>query len=198
MGHWDFSLFTSTFALVFLAELPDKTAFATLMMATRQRPSAVFLGVALAFVVQSLVAVLFGSLLGLLPVTWVRMGAALLFLGFGVAMWLRRDAADSELASGSSVSPRFWATVLSSFIVIFLAEWGDLTQLATAALQAKYQNPFTIFLGATLALWSVTLLAIVLGHHSRRVIKPAVLQRLAALAFAGVGVFLLFGIHDRL
>ena len=76
-------------------------------------------------------------------------------------------------------------------MVIFIAEWGDLTQLATATLQAKHRDPLTIFLSATLALWAVTVLAILAGHHAKKLVKPALLNRIAALAFAGVGIVLL-------
>jgi putative Ca2+/H+ antiporter (TMEM165/GDT1 family) len=76
----DWKLFLSTLALIFVAELPDKTAFATLLLATRKHPLPIFIGVAMAFVIQSVVAVSFGSALGLLPRQWVSIGAAFLFI----------------------------------------------------------------------------------------------------------------------
>jgi Ca2+/H+ antiporter, TMEM165/GDT1 family len=75
--------------------------------------------------------------------------------------------------------------------VIFVAEWGDLTQLATAALAAKYRSPLTIFMAATLALWAVSAIAITIGRRAKRIVDEHVLQRIAAIVFGLVGTFLL-------
>ncbi len=82
-----------------------------------------------------------------------------------------------------------------AFLVIFIAEWGDLTQLATAALTAKQGQPLTIFLAATLALWAVSALAIALGHVLKHRIRPALMQRIAAVVFAVIGVLMLCGVR---
>jgi len=192
---FDPTLFLSTFGVIFVAELPDKTAFATLLLATRHPPCAVFLGVAGAFVVQSLVAVTCGSVRGFLPGAAVKMGAAGLFFVFAVALWRRQDLAAQEAPMAPAARAAFWPTVTSSFAVIFLAEWGDFTQLATAALEAKYRSPLTILLAAVLALWCVTALAIMLGHRLKQLIRPALLQKIAALAFALVGIVLVLGLR---
>src|ERR1700678_1828031 len=152
---FDLTLFISTFALIFVAELPDKTAIAALVLATRNNPWAVFIGSALAFLVQSMVAVLFGSLFGLLPPRVIHIGSGLLFLVFAVMMWTRRQ----EEKEASKESLPFGKVVWTSFMVIFIAEWGDLTQLASATLVAKTRQPFTIFIAATLALWTTTAIA---------------------------------------
>src|SRR5205823_291623 len=134
-------------------ELPDKTALAILLMATRKQGLPVFIGVALAFVTQSLVAVLFGSALSHLPVQWVRVGSGILFVVFAFVMWPRGGKPEEEeKQSGKKVSGNFLQTAWTSFVVIFLAEWGDLTQLSTIALVARYQHPFLIFVASTLAL----------------------------------------------
>lgn len=186
----DWKLFSSTFALIFISELPDKTAFASVLMATRHRPLPVFIGAAGAFVVQSLVAVTFGSVLTLLPAKWVHWGAALMFFVLAVSMW-RRASPEEMTRTDKDPSDQFVATVVSAFVLIFVAEWGYLTQLATAALAAKYAAPFTIFIAATLALWLVTGIGVIVGHNARRTIQPKALQRIAAIAFAVVGVVLL-------
>jgi putative Ca2+/H+ antiporter (TMEM165/GDT1 family) len=189
------ALFASTFAMIFVAEIPDKTALAALMLATGGRPVAVFAGVAAAFVIQSLVAVLFGSVLGLLPPQVVRIGAGLLFLAFAVAMW-RRHAEPEEGADGAArPAAGWWAVAGKAFVVIFIAEWGDLTQLATAALTAKQGQPLTIFLAATLALWAVSALAVALGHVLKHRIRPVLMQRIAAVVFAVIGVLMLYGVR---
>jgi len=82
--------------------------------------------------------------------------------------------------------------MMASFTVVFIAQWGDPTQIATAALAAKYaSSPWTVFLSATLALWAVTGLAVILGHHAKAKFHPAALQRVASVIFAGVGLILL-------
>ena len=178
----DWKLFLSTLALIFVAELPDKTAFATLLLATRKQPLAIFIGVAMAFVIQSVVAVSFGSALGLLPRQWVSIGGAVLFMLFAFLMWRRKDHEEENLHLENQKS-NFLRTIWSSFVVIFIAEWGDLTQLATATLAAEHKKPVTIFLAATLALWTVTALAILVGNRAKKVIHPVLLQKIAAGAF---------------
>ena len=76
--------------------------------------------------------------------------------------------------------------------MIFISEWGDLTQLATASLTARYQKPFTIFISSTLALWTISALAIMIGDRLKHSLKPAILNRIAALAYFGVGLTILF------
>jgi len=185
--HLSPGLFAAVFGLIFLAELPDKTILATVVLATRNPPLAVFFGVAGAFTFQSLVAVAFGSVLTRLPPQAVRVAAALLFLGFAVSMWLSRDE-EGELRVQADDQGRFWRAAGKSFVVIFLAEWGDLTQLATAALVAKHGQPLTVFLGATSALWAATALAAAAGHKAGRHIRPRHLKKAAAIVFALVGL----------
>ena len=186
----DWKLFLSTFVLIFVAELPDKTAFATLLLATRKHPLAVFIGVATAFVIQSVVAVSFGSALGLLPKQWVSVGAAVLFMLFALLMWRRKDHEEENLHLELQRS-NFLRTIWSSFVVIFIAEWGDLTQLASATVAAEHKKPVTVFLAATLALWAVTALAILVGNRAKKIIHAVLLQKIAAGAFALVGLVLL-------
>jgi Ca2+/H+ antiporter, TMEM165/GDT1 family len=186
---FDLTLFLSTFALIFIAELPDKTAIAALVLATRNNPWAVFIGSCLAFLIQSMVAVLFGSLFGLLPPHIIHIGSGLLFLVFAVMMWTRKQ----EEKEGAQKKLSFGKVVWTSFIVIFIAEWGDLTQLASATLVAKTHQIFTIFLASTLSLWTATAAAILIGHHAKKFINPRLLQTLAAAAFAVVGILLLTG-----
>jgi putative Ca2+/H+ antiporter (TMEM165/GDT1 family) len=157
-------LFFSVFGSIFLAELPDKTALASLVLATRYKPLAVWVGAALAFLVQTIVAVAVGGLFSLLPEWVTHRGAGVLFLVFAVLMWIRNEddeekKAEADAAQGAHFRQGVWA----SFLAIFVAEWGDLTQLATATLTAKYNDPLTIFVAALLALWAVAALAILVG-----------------------------------
>ena len=188
-------LFLSTYGLVFLAELPDKTALATLLMASRWRPWAVFWGVAAAFVVQSAVAVTFGKLISLLPARPVHITVALLFLGFAVWMWISHDEEPEEGQKPPPLS--FGRTIWASFSIIFLAEWGDLTQLATAALVARYGNPWIILLAATTALWTVTALFVFIGQALSGRLHPKIIQRVGAILFAVLGLYMLWDTLGR-
>lgn len=189
---FDWHLFATTFALIFVAELPDKTAFATLFLATSHKPIAVFLGAAGAFVIQTIVAVAFGSVLNLLPERPVHYGAAVLFFVFAILMW-RRDPEEEEDSSdaASSERARFLKSTATAFMAVFIAEWGDLTQLATATLVAKYGEILTIFVAAILALWLVTACGVAIGHATRKFLHPLWTQRIASVALACVGLYML-------
>jgi putative Ca2+/H+ antiporter (TMEM165/GDT1 family) len=190
-------LLASTFGIIFVAELPDKTAFATVMLGSGRRPFATFVGVAAAFLIQTIVAVACGRVLGLLPHEIVRWVAGTMFLAFSVLMLKRRA---EEIQSGGhaqdpAARPPFWSAAMKAFLVIFIAEWGDLTQLATAALVAKNPGAITtVFVGSLAALWVVTAIAIAIGHQLQRRISARLLQRLAAVAFAIIGLLILSGI----
>jgi Ca2+/H+ antiporter, TMEM165/GDT1 family len=188
----EFSLFISTFALIFVAELPDKTAFAALFLATCHHPLAVFIGASAAFTIQSVIAVAFGSFLSLLPPQFIHIISGILFLIFAVMMW-RRKAPEVEEPNcePSDKKAKFFRSVGAAFMTIFVAEWGDLTQLATAALAAKYHAPLTIFTSATLALWAVTAIGVAIGFHMKHRINAQLLQRIAASAFGAVGIGIL-------
>lgn len=192
----DWALFFSTFALIFVAELPDKTAIAILIMSAQRHPWGIWFGVCLAYVVQNIVAVVFGGALSMLPPHWVHMGSGLLFLVFAALMWFKKEekkGSKPHLSSHSDFRKTLWA----AFVVIFIAEWGDLTQLATAALVAKTKHPITVFLASTSALWVVSGLFVMIGHHAKKFIQPHILQKIAAVAFAIVGLLLLSGFWDK-
>jgi len=193
--HIDQNLFFITFGIIFLAELPDKTALAILIMASQKNPVAVFLGVCGAFFIQNIIAVLFGSLFGFLPPQIVHVCSGILFLIFAYLMWKQREEKPNKKTL--PVKGFFLKTIWSSFIVIFIAEWGDLTQLAAATLIAKTHQPVTIFLSATLALWTTTGLAVLIGAQVKKIIRPHILQTIAAVVFAIVGLVLLFEVFAR-
>jgi putative Ca2+/H+ antiporter (TMEM165/GDT1 family) len=189
----DLSIVVSTFALVFIAELPDKTALASLMLATRLPARQVVLGAWLAFLVQTIVAVVAGGVLQLLPETPVRIAAGLGFLGFAVLAWRRNPSEEAkeqeqDVESGRGRRSPPW---LASFLVVFAAEWGDLTQLATAALVARSGKPLEVGVGAVLALWTVTVIAVTAGNRLARLVRPTLLNRVSAVLFGAIGLFII-------
>ena len=173
------------FGTIFLVELPDKTFIATLVMSTRFRPLLVWLGVSLAFLVQTLVAVLAGGLIARLPRTPVELFACAMFLLGGVLLLRGAGRADEEeveteaefgaKASGQVVG---WRVVTLSFTVLFLAEWGDLSQILTASLVVRYDDPVSVFVGAFLALVVVSGLAAALGRTLLTRMRLSTLRRI--------------------
>ena len=145
----------------------------------------------MALTVQSLVAVAAGSVVSLLPARGVHIGAGLVFLASAVVMWIRDEGAPAAPANGKAAS--FWRTFTTVFGVVFIAEWGDLTQFATAAFAAHERAPVVIFAAATLALWAVTAVAVLVGNRAKSALEPNITKRVAAVLFAGVGVALLAG-----
>ena len=149
------------FVVIFVAELPDKTALAALVLATRRKALPVFLGSSLALTVQSAIAVLAGRLLSLLPERAVHYGAGAVFFVSAAVMWVRKEEEDEEAGDtkdgeASGLPASALRDLATSFGVVFVAEWGDLTQFATAAFATREHAPWVVFVAATLALWCVT------------------------------------------
>jgi putative Ca2+/H+ antiporter (TMEM165/GDT1 family) len=183
----DFDLVTIAivFGSIFVVELPDKTFIATLVLATRFRPLYVWIGVSLAFLVQTLVAVAVGGLLAQLPKRPVEIFAAVMFLVGGVLLLRGADKADEEEAeTEEEFSHKGAATAVGlraiavSFGVLFLAEWGDLSQLLTASMVLQFKEPVSVFIGAFLALVTVSGLAAVLGRALLTRVKLATIRRI--------------------
>lgn len=190
------SIGITVFAVIFLIELPDKTALAALVLATRHRPLPVFFGVASAFTIQSVVAVAAGSVLGLLPHQPIRIGAGLLFLAMA-ALVVRQNLKPPRGGQPPDVEGRERPRrrpFVTAFLVVFLAEWGDLSQLATAALQARYEAAVVVFTAATLALWTVSAVAVTLGNRLGAWIPQRPLQFAAAGVMVLVAIALISGI----
>jgi Ca2+/H+ antiporter, TMEM165/GDT1 family len=183
----------TTFLVILPAELPDKTIFACLILASRYRPWYVLTGAAAAFLVQVSIAVAAGGALSLLPHQAVQAATAVAFLVGAVLLWRHRpdDDDDDEVTRRSSRNA-FWPVSVTSFLVVFLAEFGDLTQIMTVSLAAKYHDPLAVGIGSTLALWTAAGLAVIVGWKLLKVIPIGWLTRGAAvimLALAGTSAF---------
>jgi Ca2+/H+ antiporter, TMEM165/GDT1 family len=167
----DLAALAVTFGAIFVVELPDKTFLATLVLATKYRPLLVWIGVGLAFAVQTTVAVLLGSAASLLP-EWLVHSVALAMFVIGAVVLLREglshhraSLAEGEEEYGVDAKPATgFRAVLASFLVLFAAEWGDLSQLLTISLVARYDAPVEVFIGALGALLLVSGLAVVVGR----------------------------------
>lgn len=183
----------TVFAVIFAAELPDNSSIASLILGSRYRPWWVFTGVAAAFAVHVGLAVAAGNLLGLLPRRPLEIVVAVVFAG-GAVLLLRGgdDDDDDEQVEVKGQSPGFWRVAGTGFMVILAAEFGDLTQVTTATLAARYHgDPVSVAVGAVLGLWAAGGLAIAGGRGLLRFISAAWISRIAAvimLVLAGVSI----------
>jgi putative Ca2+/H+ antiporter (TMEM165/GDT1 family) len=188
-----------TFAAIFVVELPDKTFIAALVLSTRYRGLLVWIGVGLAFLVQTLIAVTVGKAVTLLPTDLVHGVAAAIFLIGAVLLVREAPKADAEeleteeeFAAKASTAKTGWAAVLASFVVLFAAEWGDLSQLLTISLVGRYDDPVAVFLGAWGALLTVSGLAVVAGRYLLRHVRLSVIHYVGAavcLILAGITAY---------
>jgi putative Ca2+/H+ antiporter (TMEM165/GDT1 family) len=194
----------SVFPLIFLGELPDKTMFASLVLSSRGRPGAVWVGAAAAFVIHVAIAVSAGTAaVLLLPRRGLEAVVAALFLA-GAVLMLREMRREQRRGSGDGAAgqrpgprraspgqpvpgaPRVAAT---AFAVIFVAEWGDLTQVLIANLSAHYRAPLSVGVGALLGLWAATALAVAGGRWLGRVLSAVALRAAAVTALAGFAAY---------
>lgn len=186
-----FTILAITFGVVFLAELPDKTALAGLMLGTRYRASYVFAGVAAAFAVHVALAIAAGSVLTLLPQRMVQAVVGVLFLA-GAAMLLLKRSDDDDEGVKAPADQSFWKVSGAGFMLILVAEFGDLTQIMTANLAARYDDPLSVGLGAVLALWAVAALGILGGRTLLKYVPLKLITKIAAglmLVLAGLSLY---------
>ncbi|MEV6482625.1 TMEM165/GDT1 family protein [Streptomyces sp. NPDC051576] len=173
------------FGVVFLAELPDKTALAGLVLGTRYRASYVFAGVAAAFLLHVVLAVAAGSVLTLLPQQLVAAVTGVLFLGGAAVLLFRKGDDEEEVRKPKDQS--FWKVSGAGFMLILIAEFGDLTQIMTANLAARYDDPLSVGLGAVLALWAVAGLGIVGGKALMKRVPLKLITQVAAVLMLVLG-----------
>jgi len=185
----DLGVIAIAFGAIFLVELPDKTFIAALVLSTRYRAWAVWAGVGLAFLIQTVIACTVGGLVTLLPNRLVEVVAGLIFLAGGILLLREAPTADAEEAeteeeyAAKASSPKSGlAAVGASFLVLFAAEWGDLSQLLTISLVGRYHNAVSVFVGAWGALLVVSGLAVVAGRFLLRYL------RLSTIHYAGSSV----------
>ena len=204
----NFALIGTAFGVVFVAELPDKTALASLALGARYRSGYVFAGVAAAFAAHVVLAVTAGGLLGLLPRRPVEAVVAALFALGAVFLLRQREeepASPDQSPAGPTAGPPtagpppagrsgFWPVATRSFVVLFVAEFGDLTQIAMANLAARYHDPLAVGIGAVLGLWAVAGLAITGGRQLLRLVPYRWITRIAAAVMAALAVVTLISV----
>jgi putative Ca2+/H+ antiporter (TMEM165/GDT1 family) len=185
----------TVFALVFVAELPDKTMIATLIMGSRYRPVLVWLGATLAFAIHATIAVAIGQILQLLPHRWIEAVTTLLFAAGAVYLLVVPEKEEEDKGEEEvDVAGVGLKTVTTAFVVIFIGEFGDLTQILTANLAAKYHEPISVFVGAFAALTTVAALGAFIGRGLLRYLPLAVIRRVGGVLLAGFALYSLVNV----
>lgn len=194
----------ATFALVIPAELPDKTFISCIILASRHRALAVWIGGASALVLQAGIAVAAGRLLILLPHTALHALVAALFLASGLYLLVVPEKRAST--SGAAIARReetsdpagaarpFVRPLLTTFTVVALAEFGDVTQVLIANLAARFRDPWPVFLGASLGFVLVSALGVIGGRSIVRLVPLTVVRRLSGFALVALGLYSLVSI----
>jgi putative Ca2+/H+ antiporter (TMEM165/GDT1 family) len=201
-------LAAATFAVVILAELPDKTFLSTVLLSSRHRPLPVWLGAAAGLVAQAGVAVLAGRLLALAPHRVVAAVVAGLFVaGAAYLLASRAAAVDARGAAIASDEERLLETdaglspagrrrgpssariTAITFAVIALAEFGDLTQIVIANLSARSRDPLSVFAGAALAFVVVSGVGVAVGRAITRLVPLDAVRKVSGLILLGLGIW---------
>jgi len=182
-----------TFLAIFFAELPDKTMFATLLLSTRfKRKLPVWIGVSSGYGLHVVIAVLLGSALSNLPERPIHLAIGALFTVGGIITW-RSGADDDDDVRETATARTFMSIAWTAASVIAVAEFADLTQLATAGFAARFSDPVGVGLGAFLALSSVSGCAVLLGSWLQRVVPLRLIQKVAAVLFLTIGIVTIVG-----
>jgi Ca2+/H+ antiporter, TMEM165/GDT1 family len=186
-------LLVTVFAVTFVAELPDKSLFASLVLGIRYRPGHVWLGVAAAFAVHVTLSVVAGGLLTLAPESVIDFVTAGLFLGG--ALWILRSATQDENEPGPDAArmgappPGFLRVFATGFTVVFIGEWGDVTQITTANFVARYHDPLIIGVAALAAPWTVSALAVFGGAKLLARVPVRWVRLAGTVALTSLGIY---------
>jgi len=185
--------FLGIIALMFIIELPDKTFVATIVMASRARALPVLVGASSALVLHMFLAVEAGRLLTLLPVTAKNIVVAAFFLGGGAYLLFVKEKAEEEKGEEKGLAERrgtLWKEFATAFGVIFIGEFGDLTQIQAANLSAKTHEPLMVFLASSIALIAISFVGV---YGGKALVKRVKLQN---IRYGGGVIFSVLGIYS--
>lgn len=186
LGNW-FSSAGATFLLIALAEFGDKSQLVCMTLAARHRGLPVVLGAIAAFAVLNLLAVLFGAAVAAwLPEWVVTLAVALLFAVFGISA-LRYQEEDEDEEVEEKPGHGIFAT---TFLLIFLAEFGDKTQIAVAGMGSTTETA-AVWLGATLALSCTSILGVLAGRKFLHKLPLVWIHRISGLFFLALAAYAL-------
>jgi putative Ca2+/H+ antiporter (TMEM165/GDT1 family) len=187
-----FYLLLAVYGTVLLSELlGDKSVYTISSLTLRFRPLSVFYGFTAAFMLKMLIAVLFGQIIAQLPKPIVALISAGTFFVTALIIWFKRSTSDQERGERQYYLSR---GALLTFTAIVFSEWADIGQIMTATLTARYQLPLLVWLGATLALITKGLLALMLGHGLRKRFPMRMLRPVSASVCVLMGVISALGL----
>jgi putative Ca2+/H+ antiporter (TMEM165/GDT1 family) len=177
-----------TFFAIALLELPDKTMLATLMLSSKYKNRlAVWCGVTLGYATHVIVAVLFGAVLINLPREQIHVLVGALFITGGILTLRKYDDNDDAELDRPTTTSNSTRVIWLAASVILVAEFADLTQLATAGLAVRFNDPLSVAIGAILALSSVSGIGVLTGSWLQRHIQLRAIRRVAGIAFVVIG-----------
>ncbi len=197
--------FTAGLLLITVSELGDKTFFISAILAMRHSRRLVFVGALAALAAMTILSVLIGQTVSLLPQIYVQVVGVLLFAGFGLKLLYdasqmkpgacedeQQEAAEVVIQAEAKLPKRHtaWAVISEAFALNFVAEWGDRTQFATIALAAAH-NPLGVTAGAVLGHAICAAIAVVGGRLICGYISERVMLAIGGalfLVFATVGL----------
>jgi len=194
--------FTAGLLLITLSELGDKTFFIAAILAMRHPRRWVFVGAIAALFLMTVLSVLLGQVAAIFPQQYVKGVAAFLFIGFGIKLLVgalkmsdRKGLTDEQADAQKAVEKKeksviFWssrAVIIEAFMLTFIGEWGDRTQLATITLAAA-NNPYGVLIGATMGHAICAAIAVICGKF--------IAGRISEQLLTGIGgtLFIVFGI----
>jgi putative Ca2+/H+ antiporter (TMEM165/GDT1 family) len=178
--------YTVSTLLVALAEMGDRTQLLAIMLASRYRkPWSILAGILVATVANHGLAALVGFFLsGLLNAVWFKYLISASFIA--MAAWaLVPDKADDDNKPGK----RHLGVFLTTAVAFFLVEMGDKTQIATAALAARFHDVLIVAAGTTTGMMLANIPAVFLGHAVTRVLPINALRIAAAVVYLGLGLW---------
>lgn len=174
------SISGASFLLIFLAEFGDKSQLVCMTLAAKHRPWPVLLGAVTAFAILNLLAVIFGTVIAAwIPAFWLALIVAVLFAFFGIQSLLFDDNDDEDSEQERRSSHSVFTTAL---VMIFVAEFGDKTQLAVAGLASTYHG-LPVWLGSTMALLATTALGVIAGQRLLKHLRLALIHKISGLLF---------------
>jgi len=177
------SAFVTSLSLIGLAEMGDKSQLVCMMLASRHRAWPVLTGAVAAFALLNLLAVLFGAAVAnWVSPSLVALIVGVLFIGFGINSLRKDDEEGETLEEKASRS-----VLISTFLLITVAEFGDKTQLAVAGLGSTLPT-VAVWAGATLALCLTSALGVFAGRHLLQRIPVGLLHKMAGIVFILIGL----------
>lgn len=183
-------LVVSVAAIILVAEIPDKTAISTFVLASKYRATPVFLGASAAFVIQVALGATVGGLLARLNHKIILIVSSLLFLLGGLYLILKKESLEEkegEKLGQKNIHSKY--ALLSAFTITFLGEFGDLTQVMITNFAAAYKSPLSVFIGGSLGLVGFALVGTLAGNKIKEKVPLEKVRVIAGIIMLGLSIY---------